>query len=135
MIHLLQKPKGPQRRHPNMRSLVSKVKRSGRGCKASLFKHQMEGTSSTTLRNTTLRETESNVTPTMQDVHSNIVKGTSVVQETAPLEKLLPEVRRSLLSVLDFQELQALVHASPTYYQQYLLDRSFFLHTCLGTTV
>ncbi|RMD40650.1 hypothetical protein DV735_g4461, partial [Chaetothyriales sp. CBS 134920] len=43
-------------------------------------------------------------------------------QAPAPLEQLPPEVRRLLLSMLAFEELRALVHASPFFHQQYLAD-------------
>ncbi|KAJ0115656.1 hypothetical protein J7T55_010479 [Diaporthe amygdali] len=43
------------------------------------------------------------------------------------VEGLPPEVRRHLLSTLDFPGLKALVRASPTYHEQYHFDRKFFL--------
>jgi hypothetical protein len=53
----------------------------------------------------------------------------------APLESLPPEVRRQLLSILELEELNALVHASAVFHQQYLLDRRFLLCKCLETTL
>ncbi|KAM0171185.1 hypothetical protein ACHAPC_011073 [Botrytis cinerea] len=55
----------------------------------------------------------------------------SNTQVNAPLEKLPSEVRRNLLSRLQLEDLSALVHASPVFHQQYLLDRRFLLCTCL----
>ncbi|KEZ41558.1 hypothetical protein SAPIO_CDS7725 [Scedosporium apiospermum] len=51
------------------------------------------------------------------------------------LESLPPEVRRHLLSILDFPQLQALVHASPTFHHQYLFDRNYVLSGCLRKTL
>ncbi|KAF9889591.1 hypothetical protein FE257_007099 [Aspergillus nanangensis] len=45
----------------------------------------------------------------------------------APLENLPPEIRLLLLSILELEELKALVHASPVYHQQYLLNRKYVL--------
>lgn len=45
----------------------------------------------------------------------------------APLENLPPEVRRHLLFIMDFESLKTLVHASPVYHEQYLLERRLFL--------
>ncbi|RMZ78575.1 hypothetical protein DV738_g3796, partial [Chaetothyriales sp. CBS 135597] len=56
-------------------------------------------------------------------------------QHAAPLEQLPPEVRCLLLSFLAFDELRALVHASPTFHQQYLADRRSLLVKCLETTL
>jgi len=53
----------------------------------------------------------------------------------ALLEKLPSEVRRAFLSKLELKELSALVHASPVFHQQYLLDRRFLLCTCLETSL
>ncbi|OJJ46464.1 hypothetical protein ASPZODRAFT_132541 [Penicilliopsis zonata CBS 506.65] len=51
------------------------------------------------------------------------------------LESLPAEVRRYLLSLMDVQGLRALVHASPVYHQQYLLDRTWLLRRCLDHTL
>ncbi|KAN0075629.1 hypothetical protein V8E54_006899, partial [Elaphomyces granulatus] len=56
-------------------------------------------------------------------------------QPNAPLENLPPELRRHLLSILELEELSALVHASPVFHQQYLLDRRSLLCKCLETTL
>lgn len=56
-------------------------------------------------------------------------------QPNSPLEDLHPEVRRLILSMLDLEDLSALVHASPVFYQQYLLDRRSLLCKCLDTTL
>ncbi|KAJ5333049.1 uncharacterized protein N7506_006832 [Penicillium brevicompactum] len=49
----------------------------------------------------------------------------------APLELLPPEIRRYLLAMLEFEGLKNLIHASPIYHRQYLLDRNWFLSKCL----
>ncbi|ROV96519.1 hypothetical protein VMCG_07799 [Cytospora schulzeri] len=51
------------------------------------------------------------------------------------LESLPPEVRRYLLSTLDLPRLKALVRASPTFHQQYLLDRKYLLCRSLEKTL
>lgn len=51
------------------------------------------------------------------------------------LEALPPEIRRHLLSTLDLEELKILVHASPVFHEQYLLDRRFLLCRCLENTL
>ncbi|KAI0548091.1 hypothetical protein F4679DRAFT_585849 [Xylaria curta] len=56
-------------------------------------------------------------------------------QLNAPLEQLPAEIRRQLLSTLEFEELNTLVHASPVFYQQYLLDRRYLLCKCLENTL
>ncbi|RDL30361.1 uncharacterized protein BP5553_10239 [Venustampulla echinocandica] len=58
-----------------------------------------------------------------------------IPQLNATLENLPPEIRRQLLSVLGLEELSALVHASSTFHQQYLLDRKSLLCKCLATTL
>lgn len=46
------------------------------------------------------------------------------------LENLPAEIRRYLLLTLEYEALKALVHASPVYHQQYLLDRKHLsVHT------
>lgn len=51
------------------------------------------------------------------------------------LENLPAEIRRHLLLALEYEALKALVHASPVYHQQYLLDRKHLLCACLETTL
>ncbi|KAL7916982.1 hypothetical protein ACQKWADRAFT_307934 [Trichoderma austrokoningii] len=51
------------------------------------------------------------------------------------LDILPPEVRRHLLSILDLPRLKALVHASPTFHQQYLEDRKYILCKSLEETL
>ncbi|PYH94055.1 hypothetical protein BO71DRAFT_354081 [Aspergillus ellipticus CBS 707.79] len=56
--------------------------------------------------------------------------------KASALEGLPPELQRHLLFTLELEELKSLVHASPIYHQQYLLDRrsllSQYLETKLG---
>jgi hypothetical protein len=47
------------------------------------------------------------------------------------IEELPAEVRRHILSVLSFDELKALVHASPVFHQQYRHDRAYVLSSVL----
>lgn len=49
----------------------------------------------------------------------------------SPLERLPSEVRRAILHKLELPQLSALVHASPVFHEQYLLDRRFLLCKCL----
>jgi hypothetical protein len=51
------------------------------------------------------------------------------------LEDFPPDVRRHLLYILELEELNALVHASPVFHQQYLLDRRSLLCKCLKKTL
>lgn len=51
------------------------------------------------------------------------------------LERLPPEVRRSILSILDLSHLKALVYASPVFHQQYLLDRRYILSASIDLTL
>ncbi|KAI8716317.1 hypothetical protein NCS52_00924900 [Fusarium sp. LHS14.1] len=51
------------------------------------------------------------------------------------LECLPPEVRRYILSILNLSHLSALVHASPTFHQQYLVDRRYILCKSLEATI
>ncbi|KAJ5679321.1 hypothetical protein N7462_007565 [Penicillium macrosclerotiorum] len=55
----------------------------------------------------------------------------SSAQGHAYLENLPPEIRRYLLSSLEWEELDVLVHASPVFHQQYVLDRRMFLSQSL----
>ncbi|KAM0425461.1 hypothetical protein ACHAPT_009250 [Fusarium lateritium] len=59
----------------------------------------------------------------------------SKVSETSGLEKLRPELRRSILAMLDLDQLEALVKASPTFHQQYRHDRRYILTNALQTTL
>lgn len=52
----------------------------------------------------------------------------------APLEDLPAEIRRHLLSILEYERLKCLVHASPIYHHHYLLDRQYILCKCLENT-
>lgn len=54
-----------------------------------------------------------------------------LVRIEAPLKNLPAEIRRHVLFTLEYDESKALVHASPVYHQQYLLDRQRLLCTCL----
>lgn len=53
----------------------------------------------------------------------------------ASLEDLPPEIQRQLLSILNLEDLRALVFTSPIIHQQYLQDRRYLLCKCLGTTL
>lgn len=55
------------------------------------------------------------------------------VQGNCLLEKLPSEIRRQILYVSRFEELRALVHASPVFHQQYILDRRSLLLNILET--
>lgn len=57
------------------------------------------------------------------------------VQVNAPLEGLPAEVRRHLLSLLQLQELAALVRASPVFHEQYALDRRYLLTWSLDASL
>ncbi|KAL2022268.1 hypothetical protein VTK56DRAFT_5878 [Thermocarpiscus australiensis] len=57
------------------------------------------------------------------------------VQLNAGLENLPAEIRREILDALDYESLRALVHASPTFHQQYRLDRRSLLCGCLQRTL
>lgn len=52
----------------------------------------------------------------------------------ASLEDFPAEIRRHILSMLELDELKALVHASPVYHQQYLLGRKYLLFKCFETS-
>jgi hypothetical protein len=60
--------------------------------------------------------------------------GTSV-QRNAALENLPAEIRRAILDALDYKRLRDLAHASPTFHQQYRLDRRSLLRGCLQRTL
>lgn len=55
--------------------------------------------------------------------------------KSTPLEDLPAEIRRHLLSILDYERLKCLVHTSPIYHQQYLLDRQYILCKSLENTL
>lgn len=73
------------------------------------------------------------LSPIGKDSHSTSrhrVDPSSKVRPT--LETLPPELRSKILSnVRDLRTLKSLVRASPTYHEQYRLDRDRFLQTCL----
>jgi len=56
-------------------------------------------------------------------------------KENCPLENLPPEVRRHILYLSGFEEIRVLIHASPVFHQQYLLDRRSLLLKFLQTTL
>ena len=56
-------------------------------------------------------------------------------QFNGPLETLPVELQRQLLAVLELEELSALVHASPIFHHEYLLNRRSILCACLETTL
>ncbi len=51
------------------------------------------------------------------------------------LENLLPELQLQLLSMLDFEELKALIPASPVFHSRYRLDRRYVLCKFLDRTL
>jgi len=51
------------------------------------------------------------------------------------LEKLPPEVRRYLLSILDLPRLKMLIRSSPTFHRQYRFDRRYLLCRSLEETL
>lgn len=53
----------------------------------------------------------------------------------APLENLPAEIRRYLLFTLNYEELKALINASPIYHQQYWLDRRGLRRSCVERTL
>jgi hypothetical protein len=57
------------------------------------------------------------------------------LKENCPLENLPPEVRRHILYASGFEEIRVLIHASPVFHQQYLLDRRSLLLKLLQTTL
>ncbi|KAK9855687.1 hypothetical protein MYU51_002351 [Penicillium brevicompactum] len=64
----------------------------------------------------------------MQDFAISMAKMSPI---SSPLEALPPEVRRHLLTMMKFNELGSLVHDSPLYHEQYLLDRQWLLSQCV----
>ncbi len=59
----------------------------------------------------------------------------SQTKSVSRLEDLPAELRRQILSILDFKELRTLIHASPTFHFQYRLDRRYILCNYLDTTL
>ncbi|UPK90883.1 hypothetical protein LCI18_001818 [Fusarium solani-melongenae] len=60
----------------------------------------------------------------------------SIVKETAELsrlEQLPPELRLSILTTLNLDQVKNLIKSSPTFYQQYRHDRKFILGSALNT--
>ncbi|RTE81563.1 hypothetical protein BHE90_003871 [Fusarium euwallaceae] len=55
--------------------------------------------------------------------------------ELSRLEHLPPELRRSILTILDLNQLKALIRSSPTLYQQYRYDRRRILDSALHKTL
>ncbi|KAI8725092.1 hypothetical protein NCS52_00079400 [Fusarium sp. LHS14.1] len=53
----------------------------------------------------------------------------------ALVENLPPEVRHELLTTLDLSSLRSMVHASPVFYRQYVLERRSNLSLCLERTL
>lgn len=58
-----------------------------------------------------------------------------LVHNNSPLENLPAEIRHHLLSRLDLEGPNALLLASPVYFQQYLQDREHLLCECFETTL
>lgn len=78
------------------------------------------------------------VVPVPHDAPSNESTRTPDTENharTSSFERLPPEVRRQILSILDLPGLKALVRASPTFHQQYLHDRRHLLSTSLEITL
>ena len=69
--------------------------------------------------------------PIVEDTHTGSVCNN--IQGNCFLENLPPEVRRHILYFLGVEELRALVHASPVFHQQYLLDRRSLLLQSIET--
>lgn len=55
--------------------------------------------------------------------------------ELSRLEQLPPELRLSILTILDLDQVKNLIKSSPTFYQQYRHDRKFILSSVLHTTL
>jgi hypothetical protein len=72
--------------------------------------------------------------PIVEETQTETVRNN--VQGNCLLENLPPETRRHILYLSGFEELRALIHASPVFHQQYLLDRRSlllqFFETMLG---
>lgn len=54
---------------------------------------------------------------------------------TSPLESMPPEIRRQILFRLDLDGVFTIIQASPTFYQQYLIDRTAILRSSLQHTL
>lgn len=88
-----------------------------------------------------LSTTPDRVPTTSQSARTAEVEPTQAISPSAPatsqamgrgnssrsLENLPPEIRRHILFTLNLEELEALVHASAVFHQQYLLDRRLLL--------
>lgn len=73
------------------------------------------------------------VDPQEQLAQEQILQASS--DETSPIECLPSELRRQILFYLDYESLRMLVHISPVFHAQYLLDRKKFLSSCLAETL
>lgn len=69
--------------------------------------------------------TTDSLVPVVEDTETEPVY--KKLQWNCYLEKLPSEVRRHILYLLRFEELRALIHASPVFHQQYILDRRSLL--------
>ena len=65
----------------------------------------------------------------------SVYEQAEVVRDNVHLECLPTKIRRHILSMLKYEELKALVHASSVYHQQYVLDRHYILFQCLKATL
>ncbi|RSL78415.1 hypothetical protein CEP51_008224 [Fusarium floridanum] len=80
-----------------------------------------------------------------EDQTSTTTESTSLLQrppsmlteasELSRLEQLPPELRLSILTTLDLNQLKTLIKSSPTFYQQYQYDRRCILGSALHTTL
>lgn len=71
-------------------------------------------------------------TGSKEDGHNTIPHWADVYEATAPLDNIPPELRSRILSNIgDLRTLKSLVRASPTYHEQYRLDRDRLLKNCL----
>ncbi|RSL53718.1 hypothetical protein CEP51_014843 [Fusarium floridanum] len=66
----------------------------------------------------------------MESTHSIRIYTSDAIVENLP-----PEVRHELLTTLDLSSLRNMVHASPVYYRQYVLERRSILSLCLERTL
>lgn len=117
-----------------MKRILSKVRHSIRPSNSSTPDAALNLDSSATAHDTDIAQTTattSSSVPIVEDTESEPVRIN--VQGNCLLEKLPPEVRRHILYGLGFEELRALIHASPTFHQQYLLDRRSLLLKSLET--
>ena len=108
--------------------LINKIKRILSKFRYSLRLSQLSTTEPV------LSATTVNVGPLQAIAVRGTVSVSDSPQHNAPLENLPPEIRDQLLSILELEELRALVHASPVFHQQYL-HRRFLLCKSLETTL